>query len=411
MKKFAFIFAIYLLSSINLFAGGFQVNLQGQKEAGMGHTGTGLVLDNSTVFFNPGGMSFLDSLKGVSFGFNLIFPRTTFLETSPGTYTSNIEPHVATPINLYSVFQFKKLKKLSAGIGIYNPFGSLLQWPNDWKGQFLIQKVDLKTFFIQPTLSYKLNEKWGVGLGFVFATGNFTLQQSIPIQNTSGNYGQGNLSGNANGYGFNGGIFYKATKKLSIGFDYRSQVNVKVAKGSANFTVPSSVAEYFPTTTFSTQLKLPQVATIGIGYAITNKISLALDINYVGWKSYDSLNIDFAQHTENLKDLHSPKMYQNVFIYRIGGQYLLSNKWTVRLGAYYDMSPIPNGYFSPETPDENKIGITSGASYRITKKIHMDLSLLYIEGLKRTDYNPLTNFGGTFKEKAVIPGGSIEYTF
>jgi long-subunit fatty acid transport protein len=42
-----------------------------------------------------------------------------------------------------------------------------------------------------------------------------------------GNYGEGSLEGKASGYGFNAGIYFKATEKLSIGFDYRSQVNVK----------------------------------------------------------------------------------------------------------------------------------------------------------------------------------------
>src|ERR1035437_8299692 len=76
LKKNILLLSVYFLTSTILFAGGFQVNLQGQKQAGMGHTGTGLVLDNATVFFNPGGVPFLDSLRGISFGMNFIFPRT-----------------------------------------------------------------------------------------------------------------------------------------------------------------------------------------------------------------------------------------------------------------------------------------------------------------------------------------------
>jgi len=411
VKRILLLFTIYFLSQVNLFAGGFQVNLQGQKQAGMGHTGTGLLLDDASILFNPGAVSFLDSLRGISFGMSFIFPKTTYLEPYPGTYTTTNVSHAGTPITLYAHFKFKKFNKLSAGLGIYNPFGSLLQWADDWKGQFLIREINLKTFFIQPTLSYKINEKLGIGAGFVFATGDFSLRKGLPIQDSLGNYGEVTLKGKASGYGFNAGIYFKATEKLSIGLDYRSQVNVKVSGGSAHFTVPSSLAQYFPETTFSTELKLPQEATLGFGYIINTKLKLALDINYIGWKSYDSLIIDFKDNTDKLADVHSARMYQNVFIFRIGGQYQLNNKWTVRLGTYYDMTPIPNGYFSPETPDENKIGITTGASYRATKKIHMDLSLIYIEGLKRTDTSIETQFGGTFKEKALIPGVSLEYVF
>ena len=411
LKKNILLLTICFLTSTILFAGGFQVNLQGQKQVGMGHTGTGLVLDNATVFFNPGGVPFLDSLRGISFGMNFIVPRTTYLEPYPGTYTANTVHGVPTPITFYAVYKFKKIDKLSASLGINNPFGSALSWPADWKGQFLIRSIDLKTFFIQPTLSYKINEKLGVGLGFVFATGNFTLSKGLPVQDSAGNYGTGSLAGKATGYGFNGGIYYKATDKFSIGIDYRSQVNVKVKSGTANFTVPASLIQYFPQTTFSTQLALPQVVTLGLGYVVNSKIKLALDINYIGWKSYDSLIIDFAKNTDKLADIHSPRMYKNVFIFRVGGEYKLNKKWTVRLGTYFDMTPVPSGYLTPDTPDENKIGITSGASYRVTKRIHIDTSVIYIEGLKRTDTDNEGNFGGTYKERAIIPGVSLEYCF
>jgi long-chain fatty acid transport protein len=104
-------------------------------------------------------------------------------------------------------------------------------------------------------------------------------------------------------------------------------------------------------------------------------------------------------------------MYQNTFIYRIGAQYQLKEKWAIRMGAYFDTSPVKAGYLTPETPDANKIGITFGTTFNVTKKVHIDASLLYIEGMKRTDTNLETDFGGTYKSKAVVPGISLEYVF
>lgn len=411
MKKLLLAFVFTLFTASVTIAGGFQINLQGQKQTGMGHAGTGLCMDNATILFNPGAMSFLDSLRGFTLGASFIMPRTTYLEPYPGTYTSNIEKNTGTPITLYAVYKFKKTAKWNVGLGVYNPFGSKVQWPDDWKGQFLIREIDLKTFFIQPTVSYKLNDKIGLGVGFVYATGTFALRKGVPIQDTLGNYGEGTLNGKASGYGFNAGIYFKANEKLSIGFDYRSQVNVSVDGGSAEFTVPSSVSNYFPTTTFSTGLSLPQVATLGLGYKFNSKLTMALDVNFIGWKSYDSLIIDFADNTDKLKDIHSAREYQNSYIFRLGAQYELNGKWSARLGAYYDMSPVKAGYLTPETPDADKIGITAGATFKVTKKIFVDASLLYIEGLKRTDTNLETQFGGTYKSKAVVPGIAISYVF
>lgn len=411
MKKLYFFAVIMLMSARPGFAGGFQLNLQGQKQTGMGHTGTGLLLDNAAILFNPGAVSFLDSLRGISFGGSFIFPRTTYLEPAPGTYTSQIEKNIGTPVTLYAVFKFKKTARWNVGLGIYTPFGSKLQWPDDWKGQFLMREIDLKTFFIQPTVSYKINDKLGIGVGFIYATGSFSLRRAIPIEDTLGNYGEARLEGKASGYGFNAGIYFKPNDKWSFGIDYRSQVNVRVSGGTAEFTVPVSVSNYFPETTFSTHLNLPSTTSIGIGYKASSKLTLALDVNYIGWKSYDSLIIDFKDNTDQLADIHSPRMYQNVFIYRLGAQYTLGKKWTGRLGAYFDQSPVKAGYLTPETPDENKIGITAGVTFNVTKLIHVDGSLLYIEGMKRTDINTETQFGGTYKSKAVVPGIGLEWMF
>ena len=408
-KKWLLIFTITFMVSYS-FAGGFQVNLQGQKQTGMGHTGTGLLLDNACILFNPGAMSFLDSLQSVGIGGSFIFPRISFLDPTSGYKTETVH-HTGTPITLYTVLKTKKTSKWNFGLGVYNPFGSLVQYQDDWKGQFLLREINLKTFFIQPTVSVKLSDKVGLGLGLIYAFGDFSLRQAVPLQFTNGTYGEARLNGKASGYGFNAGIYYKANQKLSIGIDYRSQVSVKVSNGTADFTVPSSVANYFPTTTFSTNLRLPSTLTVGFGYALNNKLKLALDINYVAWKSYDTLSIDFADNTDQLKDIHSPRCYHNAFIFRLGGQYQISPMWALRLGSYFDMTAADAGYLTPETPDENKLGITAGATLKIANKFFLDLSMLYIEGMKRTDTNLEKNFTGTYKERAVVPGLGLSYVF
>ena len=122
MKKLYFFAVIMLMSARPGLAGGFQLNLQGQKQTGMGHTGTGLLLDNAAILFNPGAVSFLDSLRGISFGGSFIFPRTTYLEPAPGTYTSQIEKNIGTPVTLYAVFKFKKNGKMECRTGHLHAF-------------------------------------------------------------------------------------------------------------------------------------------------------------------------------------------------------------------------------------------------------------------------------------------------
>lgn len=398
-----------LFSSLLVHAGGFQVNAQGQKQLGMGHTGTGFFWDASTLFFNPGGACFLPYKFMVNGGTTLLIPRSQYVEPSPGVYTASMVQNVGTPFNLYAAWRPDSLQRLSLGLAVYTPFGSRAQWPDDWKGQFLIREINLKTIFIQPTISWKMGGL-GIGVGFVYATGSFDLRKGVPVQNNSSEYGEAKLHGAASGYGFNAGVYYMATRKLSLGVSYRSSVKVNVANGTADFTVPPSLTEYFPVNTFSTYIKLPQVISAGAGYH-TGKWKFAADVNVIGWHTYDTLRIDFETNTDKLADVNDPRCYKDVFIARIGAQYKLNEKIDVRAGAYYDISPVQDGYLTPETPDSDRLGLTCGASIHFGEKFSADIALLYIEGMKRSDTNLATGFSGTYKSRVVAPSIGVEYKF
>ncbi len=402
--------ALFGMLPLFVQAGGFQLNLQGQKQTGMGHTGTGLLSDASTVLFNPGGISLLDSSLNINAGLNLLFPRVRYLAPFPGNYTTETVHNTGTPFHFYVASRLEGSKRLSFGFGIYTPFGSKQQWEDDWVGQFLIREIDLKTICFQPSFSFKINDELGIGAGFILATGTFGLRKGIPAQDSTGAYGEARLNGRASGFGYNAGVFYKGKNGFSAGIDFRSSILAKIIDGSAEFSVPPALNSYFGTTTFNTSIRLPFTASLGLGYT-KDKHRVALDVNYVGWSSYDSLVIDFKDNSEKLADNRSPRNYKNSFIFRAGYEHRLNDQLQIRGGAYFDITPVQDGYLTPETPDVNKIGITAGASVRLKKGFGIDASFLYIEGMKRTDTNLETGFGGTYKSRAIIPGISLSFVF
>jgi long-chain fatty acid transport protein len=410
MKYLKISLIVVLLTFANVFAGGFQVNLQGIKQTGMANCGAATLVDNSLLFYNPGGLVLLDSLNSITAGFSPLFPRTLYQEPQ-SDYSSRTLKNTGTPFNFYTNFRLKKIPRFCLGFGVYTPFGSRVQWPSNWKGKFLLQEINLRTVFFQPTLSYKINDKIGLGIGFVYASGSFLLQRALPLQNQQSQYGQGTLSGDANGMGFNAGLFFKPSEKLSFGINYRSKVVANVSSGTAQFEVPNAVSGLFSSGSFTTQLSLPSVFTIGSSYLFSEKMLVCLEINYVGWSAYDSLVIDFENNTERLSDIRSPRMYKNSFIARIGAQYKINTKADVRAGVYYDQSPVMRGYLTPETPDSDKIGITFGCSYKLIKNLSTDFAILYIQGKRREDTNIETQFSGIYKSVAVAPVIGLSWIF
>jgi long-subunit fatty acid transport protein len=236
------------------------------------------------------------------------------------------------------------------------------------------------------------------------------LQKDIPLIDKDGNYGHAELSGKANGYGFNAGVYFQPIEKLSIGLTYRSKVNMEVKDGDATFNVPESVTASFPNGKFTSKLPLPSVLTLGLAYKINQKFNVALDINYVGWKAYDTLAFDYESNTTSLIDTKSARMYKNTFAFRAGAQYKIDSHFAARIGLAYGITPVQNGYVTPETPDANRVNYTAGIGYEFGKHFKIDVSFLFTH-LKRKDTNIETNLSGTFKTNVIAPGISIGYKF
>jgi len=400
---------LILISVPVLFnAQGFQVNLQGQSQQGMGGAGTALMQDAASLFFNPGGSCFVNE-NSVNLGITPTFARGAFMDASTNNISRTNSP-ISTPFAAYALFQPKDSSKLKFGLAVYTPFGSTVQWEDNWTGRFALTRLELRAIFFQPTISYRITNKLGIGAGFVYANGNVNLQKDIPLNTASGTFAHAELSGKANGIGFNAGIYFQPIEKLSVGLTYRSQVNMEVNDGDATFTVPSSVAANFPSGKFKSKLPLPNVTTLGFAYTINPKLNIALDINYVGWKAYDTLAFDYDTNTEKLLDTKSARMYKNTFAFRGGAQYKITPQFVARLGLAYGITPVQNGYVTPETPDANRINYTAGIGYQFGAHLKIDASFLFTH-LERTDTNIETNLSGTFKTNVIAPGISIAYKF
>ena len=406
MKKLLFIFAT--IPYVTAFTQGFQVNFQGQKQQGMGSAGAALPQDGASLFFNPGSSVFVKE-NSVNVAMTPVFGNSLFEEANTGESARTNSP-VGTPFSAYALCKLKKDGKLSLGLAAYTPFGSTIQWEDAWEGRFALTRLELKSIFVQPTVSYKITDYLGIGAGFVYCNGKVNLQKDIPVMDSSSTYGYAELAGKAQGFGFNAGIYLEPAENWSIGLTYKSQVNMAVTDGEATFTVPSSLEANFPSGKFSSSLPLPQVLTLGFAWKPNEKLALALDINRVGWSAYDTLAFDYEQNTASLSDTKSARNYKNTYAFRLGAQYKVTNNLAARLGLAYGLTPVPDGFVTPETPDANRINITGGLGYLLGNHFEFDASLLFTK-LTRTDTNLETNLSGTFTTIVIAPGLAIIYRF
>lgn len=389
------------------FAQGFQVNLQGQQQIGMGHTGAGLAQDGASVFFNPGAMTDL-SQNYVQGGISPLFFKSAF-NPSGSNATFNTKNDVATPFSAYAVWG-PKSSKYKIGLGVYTPFGGLTDWGNEWEGKYAVEKLNLSAVYFQPTLSVKLNKMFSLGAGFIYNYGSVDLTRALPLTDANGNVSQAELKGHGHGYGYNIGLYLKPTANFSAGITYHSKVNTVIKNGDAIFTVPSSLQSSFPQpNSFYASIPLPANVTLGLGYRLGKQWIFALDGSLVNWNVYKVLSFDYATNTSALQDTYSPRNYKNAFAVRGGAQYMPTGKFAFRAGGGYVTTPVKDGYVTPEVPDANRYYLTGGLGYNVASHVNIDLSFEYEHLMSRTQTNIETQLSGTFRSDVYIPGISIAY--
>ena len=419
-----------LLTGTAASAGGYQVTLAGQKNNGMGGVGVGLSLDQAAMFYNPGALAMVKD-RGVQVGVNATMARQAF-RSQYGGPQRELKSNIVTPFNLYAGFGSED-RKFAAGIAIYTPFGNKVEYADGWEGRYSLTGIDLKSIYVQPTVSYAVTDKLSVGAGMVIlAYGAVNLQKDIPVEGAAGAQpAHVELDGKATTkIGFNAGIYFKPTEKLSIGASYRSKIDAQVEGGDVKFTnVPASLGSRFTATEFDATLPLPATTSLGIGFMPNENLTLGFDVNYVEWSKYKILQFDFRGNNgagglvapsgqvggSNIST--SRREYKDAVTLRLGGQYLLTSGLTVRAGGSYDFSPVEDGFVTPETPDADRIGLTLGASYKFGS-FGVDVSGQFIDLKKRTQTeadlvanNTADRVAGTYKTRVLIPGIGLNYTF
>jgi long-chain fatty acid transport protein len=385
-----------ILASVAL-AGGFQLNEHGASAISQGGAFAARASDASAIYYNPAGLGF-QSNGSIMLGATGIDPTITFY--GPLQNNTNAETRMNsqffTPINGYVVYPV--MDRLMAGVGVYNAYGLGTDWPTDWSGKNLVTKVDLKTFWLTPTLAYRVSDDLSVGAGVSYVSGTVLLEKAAPFDSRV------TLDMNAHGWGFDAGIDYKPLPRLTVGLSYRSKVKVD-ASGSAGF-VP--LIPVLPEGGVSTTITLPATGYAGVAYKLSDVLSLEADYQYVGWSSYQNLTFTF---TKDGSTQSAPKNYSDTYILRVGGEYLMGCM-KLRAGYYFDHTPVSDPYVDPLLPDASRHGLSAGIGVNITNHLSVDAGYLFIKFLDRSVTNtiPATSFDGTYKSYANLFSLDLGYS-
>jgi len=366
-------------------------------------------VDNpSAVFYNPAAINQLSGTQTSCGGVALI-PRTKFKSATTGK-TTHMKDHTYLLPTLYLTHKINE--RLSLGIGSFSHFGLSTDWPDDWEGNFISTFAELRTFFINPVVSYQVNDALSLAVGFSPVYSDLRFKKALKIRQLPLNFGNADLDADGIGYGFNLALFYRMSDRIKFGLSYRSAIDIDY-EGDADFNANQLIKFLLPEGRFDMDIELPPIVAAGIATTITEKLTIEFDLIWVGFSTYDELHADFKQRVSPLlrnQFAPIPRDYKDVLDYAISAYYQMNESLALRCGFLFGRSTVPEENADPILPDSDKYIIGAGFSF---KKAQLDLHVSYYAVFSsnltvRRNYN---DFNGTYESYASLISISCDYRF
>src|SRR3990172_13101230 len=320
----AFISLFLVFWAINAYGSGFAIYTQGASSLGQGAATIGHSDDPTAIFFNP---ALINKLEGtqIEAGTTLLFPSQDFESDATGD-TFSTKDDLFFPSTIFLTHKFND--KISAGLGIFSPFGLGTDWGDDWEGRYIATDSEMQTFNINPVVSYQIVPNVAFAAGVDFLLLDATLEKNINMSAFGLPDAEQKFDGNGDGVGFNFGVQYDITKDISFCASYRSEIDVNIIDGNATFDLPSdtppTIGALFPNTDGSTDISLPQQVHAGICYKGFNNLTFETGLRWEDWSSFRELKINLDQPVGGSNESITEKNWQDAYAVNFGAKYRLN---------------------------------------------------------------------------------------
>ncbi len=273
------------------WAGGIMLYEIGTDNAGAAARAQG----PSTIASNPAGMSYLPGTQ-ITGGLQVLYGDLTFDRDSgtngPGSGSGN----ALDPIPGGSFFITHEIDDhWSVGFGQYGDFGLAVNYDNDWSGRYFAQNSSLLGLSLVPSVAYRFNEQWSVGVGIKAMYGMLQAQTAIdrsPFGFTDRTDGQYKYEDGTWGYGANVGVIYAPQAGTRIGLTYTSKVDLNF-EDRLDVKGDGRLLERVNNTNTNTKLDttVPQTVTLSLFQQLDRQWALLASANWQDWPEFGDIGV------------------------------------------------------------------------------------------------------------------------
>ncbi len=389
--------------STQALAAGFALNEQSISGMGTSFAGRSSSADDATTLFgNPAGMSRLKR-EEVSFGMAAIHAKTDIKNASgaPGSNDGDMVPTTAVPMGYY----VKPIDdKWAVGVGVYVPFGLITDYEGGFSGRYHGDYSEVRVITVQPTVSYRFNEKLSIGFGPTINRIDGQLESAVPTGPAPDS--RVKIKGDDTAVGFNFGVLYEITPQTRAGLTYHSKVDYKL-EGDTKF----SGAAFGPLAgkyDASLDLETPESIDVSITHELNDQWTLYGGAMLTRWSRLEAIVVE-NEGGAPVPVISEEQDWHDTWSYAIGTAYKLNKQWTLRTGLAFDQSPTNNTHRSPRIPTGDRTAVSFGLAWNPTDDVTVDLAYSYLweedTKIRQDSYN------ATYENSAHGFGAALSYRF
>ncbi len=394
---------LMLAAAGNVHASGFALNEMSAASVGNAHAGAAAVAEDlGTIYYNPAGLArmsgtqFMAAVSGVR-------PSTKFRNagslSATGALASGSNGGDAggwspVPAIYYATDVSPRLR---FGIGLQAPFGLKTEYAPDWVGRYQALISEMKTYHINPSLSWRLNDALALGAGISAQYVDVELSRAIDFGSIciatlgagacapsgflpQARDGTATVQGNDWGFGYTLGMLWTPDASTRIGIAYHSRIRHKL-RGQASFNKPAGLpaplagAPSFSDGAANAAVSLPESLSLAVYRDLDPRWAVMGDVTWMRWSRFDELRVRFAN---GAADSVTPERWRNTVRIAAAVHYRVAESWKLRAGVAWDPAPLESPFRTPRIPDADRTWLGLGAQYRPTPQDTWDFGYAHL---------------------------------
>lgn len=366
MNKF-YILSISVIIPSLLNASGFYI-----PDVGAGCLGRGAAFvvkadDITAIYHNPAGLANLSGTQ-ILLDVGLMDKSASFdrMDEENTEYPPVRAAEIISPIPFLGVTTDFNSKKFTLGVAAYGPYGvPAVSFPEGGPQRYNIVTSSLEQIYYTMGAGFKLTDwfLFGINMGLVdlYVTQNMKFYTGL---------NDAELTYKLSAHGAKswavGGI-WKIYKGLETALSFQPKIPA-ILKGyltAKDVPLLSEVSD-----NLKVSIELPLILRGGIRYKFKESADIEFNVVWTGWSTIKNYTGVFE--TGNLFGIQKvvfPKNWHDAISIRVGGDYGLTEKITLRAGYFYDQKAAPIETIDASSIDLDGHGITLGGSFKYRKYI------------------------------------------